>query len=91
MSAEWKKLKTEINDQIENLKSKLGTDFNANPKKTLTLVLVKIKDNAKEAVVTIAPKDNPEVKSELSINLQNTQNLAKRFESLLSDYKAKNK
>lgn len=91
MSAAWKKLKTDVNKMVDELKTKLGPDFNADSKKTLILVLAKFKDNAKEALITIAPKDNPEVKSELIINLQNTQNLAKRFDSLLIDYKNKKK
>lgn len=89
MSAEWKKLKSEISEQVDQLKSKLGPDYNVDAKKTLIVVLTKFKDNAKEALVTISKKDNSEVKSELAIDLQTKQNLAKRFETLLSDFKNK--
>lgn len=91
MSAEWKKLKTEINKSVDQLKIKLGPDFNADSKKTTVVVLAKFKDNAKEALITVSSKSNPDVKSELAIDLQNTKNLSTRFDSLLSDFKSKNK
>lgn len=90
MNVEWTNFKSEINKLVEDLKSKLHSEFKIDCEKKDIFVSTKIKDNAKEATVKIINKNKPAAESELQLGLNNTQNLAKRFDSILADFKTKN-
>ncbi|MFZ3229682.1 MAG: hypothetical protein WA160_05730 [Pseudobdellovibrio sp.] len=89
MSLKWKKLKSEIVDLVADLKAKIEHDYKEEVENSDIQVLVKFKDNAKDALITIVYKKNLDIKPALSISLANCLNLPKRFESFLADFKNK--
>lgn len=89
MAKIWQDLKAEINVHATTLKTELAKRHSALYENQTIQVLVKIKDNAKEALVTIAHSEDVEAKTELAITLDNSKNLKKRFEDLLKNFNLK--
>ena len=74
---------------VATLKTELQKAHQADYENKTVQVLVKVKDNAKEAFVSLAHSAKADAKSELVINLENTKNLKKRFEDLLKGFNEK--
>ena len=89
MSKVWQDLKSEISIHVVALKSELARIYPEDFENETIEVLVKIKDNAKEALVTLTHSANTEAKTELAITLDDSKNLKKRFESVLSKFNLK--
>lgn len=89
MSNTWQDLKSVISEHVDTLKTDLTQIYKSDYENKTVHVLVKFKDNAKDALVTIAHSKNTDAKSELSISLANSKNLKKRFENLLSEFQNK--
>lgn len=91
MAKNWKDLKNEINDLVENLRQELENEYKEDYKNRTVHVLVKFKDNKKNALVTIVHTKNLEAKVELEISLDNSQKLPEKFEKLLASFESKTK
>lgn len=85
----WQDLKSEINTHVAILKTELATLYKEDYENQAVQVLVKIKDNKKDALVTITHTEKPEAKTELAIALDNSKSLKKRFEDLLKIFNEK--
>ena len=89
MGKAWQDLKSEINVHVATLKAELAKLYKEDYENQTVQVLVKIKDNAKDVLVTIAHTEKLEVKTELFITLENSKNLKKRFGDLLNNFNLK--
>ena len=89
MAKVWQELKSEVSVHVSALKGELAKVHPAEFEDQTIQVLVKIKDNAKEALVTLAHSEKPESRTELAILLDNSKNLKSRFEKLLKDFNLK--
>ena len=86
MSKVWQDMKSDISTHVTSLKKELQQIYKSDYDNQTVNVLVKFKDNFKNALVTIVHAEKQEAKSELEITLDNAKNLRKRFEQLLKEF-----